>query len=293
MSNLGNIFKESRESQGYSASDISQDLKISKDIVRQLEEGAYYGLPSYVYAYGFVKKYAEFLKLDFDEVKVLFDQECIKEKFNSFSDDVLLPVERKPAGTKLPLNKIAIVLLLFIVGAGLVTYVQYAGKKSDQVVEEQQSVDVSEAPVIVAGDNVTEEAKEVSVALNKETKPEEKKAEVVKKKKEVSVMEVAETMKKEKKVTVAAHKAVIAFSDTCWVHVNIDNVTHLDFIADAGMKKNVAFNDNFIMDIGNASVVSVIHNKKRTTGFGGFRQPVKNLKFFLNDNGTLVFSKIK
>lgn len=307
MSNLGHLFKEKRELQLYSVADVSADLKINKDIIGLLEEGLFYELPSYVYAYGFVRKYADFLKLDPEEIKLLFDVECVKEKFGSFYDDVLPLVEHKPASSNIPGKKIVIAMVVVLLLIAGIVYIQYVSSKSKTVAEDNRKAELLlNNNQKVVEDNSSDVNKDNISSLNidKETEieklPVKEKVDIkakstvsVKKNKDVSVIDVARTMKREEGLKIANNNASILFTDTCWVHVNIDNLTHLDFIADAGMKKNIKFNDYFIMDIGNASVVAIVHNKKTISGLGGFRQPVKHLKFYLNDSETLIYSKIK
>lgn len=311
MSDLGRLFLETRESSGYEIYEISSALKINKEIIGQLEAGLFYELPSYVYAYGFVKKYAEFLKLDFDEIKDLFDKECVKSGFDSSADNMLPPIEHKPADIRIPTFKIFVALILVAAIAGAVWYVKYANSKSEEILNNQSDV-LTETPVDSTPpaviDNVTvDEKASTPVVQPKDTKPkteakpkpkpkvepkaEKKQTEV--KMPDVTPKEVVASLKKEEKKLTYKYNATIEFSDTCWVHINLDDTTHLDFIADPGMKRRINFNDYFVMDMGNAAVVSVVHGRNRISGFGGFRQPAKHLKFSISDNGTIGYVKIK
>jgi hypothetical protein len=85
----------------------------------------------------------------------------------------------------------------------------------------------------------------------------------------------------------------IYFNDICWVHINIDNKKNLDFIAEKDSTTNIKFKDFFIIDIGNAAAVKITHGKEVYNRFGKYRQPVKHLKFTINEDNKLVYTKIK
>lgn len=68
MSELGNLLKSTREEQKKSMQDVVDDTRIRENFIKIIEEGRFKDLPSYLHAYGFVKKYAEFLNLDYENV---------------------------------------------------------------------------------------------------------------------------------------------------------------------------------------------------------------------------------
>jgi hypothetical protein len=65
----------------------------------------------------------------------------------------------------------------------------------------------------------------------------------------------------------------------------------MDFIAEKGLRKSIDFSDYFIMDIGNAAAITISYGDNVFSNLGGYRQPVKNLKFIM-DNGSLTYSKV-
>lgn len=79
MSELGNLLKKVREDQGKTLASVKNDTRIQEAFLIAIEAGDYKSLPSYLHAYGFVKKYAESLGLDYDkDIKGIFDKECPK-----------------------------------------------------------------------------------------------------------------------------------------------------------------------------------------------------------------------
>ena len=56
MSKLGELLKTTREDLGYDYDKVTSDIRLSADIIQQLEEGGFLQLPSYNHAKNFVKK---------------------------------------------------------------------------------------------------------------------------------------------------------------------------------------------------------------------------------------------
>ncbi|MEN6463247.1 MAG: RodZ domain-containing protein [Syntrophomonas sp.] len=65
---FGNKLKEERERQGYSLEAVEEETKIRKAYIKALEDEEFSLLPPRVYATGFLKLYAGFLKLDAEEM---------------------------------------------------------------------------------------------------------------------------------------------------------------------------------------------------------------------------------
>lgn len=66
---IGLIFVSARQELGMSVEDVAQTLHIRKTYIIAIEEGNFSVLPGQIYAWGFIKKYAEFLGLDFYELQ--------------------------------------------------------------------------------------------------------------------------------------------------------------------------------------------------------------------------------
>lgn len=85
MSELGAKLKKAREEQEKTLAAVKNDTRIQETFIIAIEAGNYGALPSYLHAYGFVKKYAEYLGFDYIEIKDIFDKECPKQ--NSISSE--------------------------------------------------------------------------------------------------------------------------------------------------------------------------------------------------------------
>jgi cytoskeleton protein RodZ len=75
MKKTGQLLREARESRGISLQEISVHLKINSRILRALEEGDRSQLPAKTFLRGFVQSYAQFLRLDGNEVLEMFQAE--------------------------------------------------------------------------------------------------------------------------------------------------------------------------------------------------------------------------
>lgn len=65
-SEIGFILKNKRQEQGYSIDDIVKNINVKKSYLEAIEKNDFSELPSKVYLKGYVKLYADFLNLRFD-----------------------------------------------------------------------------------------------------------------------------------------------------------------------------------------------------------------------------------
>jgi len=85
---IGLLLQEARESQRLSLAATSAELKIQKKYLRALEEGETDDLPPGIYILGYLKSYADFLKLDSESLIERFKAE---QEHQSVSRDLYLP----------------------------------------------------------------------------------------------------------------------------------------------------------------------------------------------------------
>ncbi|TYB33963.1 MAG: DUF4115 domain-containing protein [Flexistipes sinusarabici] len=310
MSKLGHFLSEKRKEQGKSLKDVSKATLISKAAVEAIESGDFESLPSYVHCYGFVKKYAEYLGYTYDDVRSLFEAECKKEDFQT-REIQELEEEYSAADGRRKFSVLAAVFLLLIIG-GILAYIFVPSDSAHKEIRltegnttglvtdnraSENSTDLNESKAFPE-DNISSE----KIAAEKEQTPKtdnrssitdnatesgEKATD-----NEITPYEITQELNKEKKAVEKKYDVSLDFSDTCWVHVNIDDEKQLDFIAEGGLTKTISFSDFFIIDIGNAAAITISHNGDIYRNLGGWREPVKNLRFTM-DNGTLKYSKIE
>ncbi len=309
MSDLGHFLSEKRKEQGKSIKDVSKATLISKAAIEAIESGDFDSLPSYVHCYGFVKKYAEYLGYTYDDVKSLFESECKKEDFQ-VQEAQESEVDYSSADSKRKFPVFVAVFILLIIG-GILAYVFVPSGTLDKEVKLIESKGELTTGNTTSGnetelkknkalpeDNISQEktegSKEQALKTDKKSSGLENATESDGKAKdnEITPYEITQELNKEKKAVEKKYDVSLDFSDTCWVHVNIDDKKQLDFIAEGGLTKTISFTDFFIIDIGNAAAISISHNGDIYRNLGGWREPVKNLRFTM-DNGTLKYSKIE
>lgn len=317
MSKLGATLKNKRETLGLDIDKVTEETRISADIIDVLETGEYKSMPSYNHAKNFVKNYASYLKLDLEKVQELFDDECVKEDFNREVKYVAAPVTKEKtsspgSGAKFLIPVIIIIVIAF---AGFKVYTAMQKGKELKAAETPAPAEEVKKEIDVHVDTPVDqqEMKEVIETIKQEAeKPAEPKKEekpAAEKKPEAKKQEVKkpEPVKQDEEIVAQsaflpdvqdlpmteAKTAIVNFSDVCWVHIKIDDKEEMDFIAEKGNQREVIFHDNFVMDIGNAAVVSISYNNRTIAGLGAYKQPVKGLKFTVNENDRLKYTSVK
>lgn len=89
---LGDTLREAREKQGLTYKDIEKGTSIRALYIEYIEKGEYDELPGDVYTKGFIRSYANFLKLDANALVQAFTAERHKGAAPA--------AEQKPAATK-------------------------------------------------------------------------------------------------------------------------------------------------------------------------------------------------
>lgn len=87
MENLGSFLREKRKSKGLSLEQVSEEIRIKLFYLEALEEEKYELLPAPLYKRIFLKAYADFLGLSFEEILNKFSVEGakVREKEETFS----------------------------------------------------------------------------------------------------------------------------------------------------------------------------------------------------------------
>lgn len=106
---LGDILANARKKKHLDIEDVSSTLCIKPIYIEALEKAHYYVFPARAYTVGFLRTYAQFLKLDTEEILQLFYQETSDTKEEPMD---MLVIEKKMA---LPSKKtLAVVIVLFV-----------------------------------------------------------------------------------------------------------------------------------------------------------------------------------
>jgi len=287
MSKISEILKQEREKRGLTLEEISKKTRISLAFLNLIESGEIENLPSYAHAFGFIRNYASYLKLNEKEIENIFKEEFSKDNFGKRNSDFENIQENNITNGKSNFNKILFITLGVIVALSLIIFFSYkkdSAEKtiisSNETIKEQVKVDnksqddnISDNFTPVANDNISQNGKGDEIKITPE-------------------IIAKEVFKKDQDKEKKANKVVsLLFNDICWIHLKTDNITDYDFIAEKDLVKNISFNNSFKIDIGNAAAVTIKYKDQVIQGLGDYRQPLRNLYFYVNDNDTLVLEK--
>jgi len=106
---LGGLLKKARLSQEMNLEEVAKEISIEIKYLESLEADDYYKLPSPTYARGFLKRYAEFLKLDFEEILSQWD-----EKYNHQNRELKKPKNKIKKIFQLNQFKFKIIVILVL-----------------------------------------------------------------------------------------------------------------------------------------------------------------------------------
>lgn len=287
MSELSELLKNTRLEQKKTLQSVSADTKIRGSFLQAIEDGDYGLLPSYLHAYGFVKKYAEYLGLNYEDIKPLFNAECPKPC--ATPDGENNGASPSDTGGGKGSKSLMIVILLLIVCAVLWFGYRYYIPNNDGKIAEP--VAIEQVPVVAPSETLLDEANKVAPLIEPaEPAPIDN----------VTVVEVVtptpmvietlpplEPSKPIPAVVDTVQYVTFSFTDECWMSILTDSGIAEEFTAVKGTIKRVAFKYGFSMDIGNAAAVSMRYGSQNFNSFGRAGVALKGLQYKL-DSGSLV-----
>ncbi len=144
MKLTGQILKEARERAGVSLNEVSFGTKISLKVLQSIEDGDHDRLPPKAFLRGFVRSYAEYLRLDVQSIMNQFQEEMGSTKpldasipnqtpppsGTSFDKDVNQPQRR------FPLAKTAIIVLILVSIQGVLSLQKILSRYQEEKVTE-------------------------------------------------------------------------------------------------------------------------------------------------------------
>lgn len=162
---LGDILAHARKKRHLDIEKVSETLCIKPIYIEALENGHYYIFPARAYTVGFLRSYAQFLKLDTDEILNRYYQETSNTKEEPMD---MLVIEKKMS---LPSKK----TLLIVIGALFVFYIIWyliAKSYSPQTLIEESLSAIEEKTAVI--EEAKEELPQPTVPEKKVTKKTEK-----------------------------------------------------------------------------------------------------------------------
>jgi cytoskeletal protein RodZ len=250
---VGDILKNRREELGYDLREISNTLKIKYDYLKAIEDGDLGKLPQEVYVKGYIREYAEHLRIDPEAA------------INAYVQQISPPLvenkdipEKKPEKRKIPKIGYVLISLLFILITITLSYTIFSQKDKDikppaeQTQKEIPSPDaepIKETPfssVVTPGGTTIPDSKKEPPLASTETKKE-----IVPPKTDVSqqVLEVFAT-------------------DTTWLMVLIDKTDPKEMLLKPGDSAKWHAKNCFSLKIGNAGGIRILFNGKEIKKLG-------------------------
>ena len=128
---LAQQLKDARENRQASLNDASRVLSIRVQVLQDLEDGRYERLGSLLYIRNYVKKYADYLKLDRSEIDVLLAQ--LEDPFKEEKTESLIRAQLNEDKRMVHRSffKWYSVILVALLGAGIAVYFIYGDKVTD------------------------------------------------------------------------------------------------------------------------------------------------------------------
>lgn len=237
---IGDLLRAERERQNLSIKDIERGTSIRSLYIEAIEKGEYKTLPGEVYTKGFIRNYANFLKLDADAAVKQFNEERHPDHPVAESG-AQQPLQAEPAAGKIPTSPVpelhhendfvqrvesshhrqtlimgVVAVLVVLAGA----YFLLGGEDEPQPVKTQPSV--------------TQQASKTSANQQAQQPSEEKKATEV--------------------------KVAVKFTGRCWVSVKADGKTLFEGTVEKGETKEWTADQRLDLTAGNAGAVTLSYN---------------------------------
>jgi cytoskeletal protein RodZ len=133
MASVGEQLRSAREKQGLSIQDVVDRTKLRSDHVRALEDGNYDVFAAPVYARGFVRSYANLVKLNATAILEQLEAELGQSERLQESTHLIKPAPTALDVLMLQLSKVKWGITLLVLGAALVLYVSILGYRAWRV----------------------------------------------------------------------------------------------------------------------------------------------------------------
>jgi len=287
---VGDILRQERERQNFSLKDIEQGTSIRALYIESIENGNYDKLPGNVYTKGFIKNYANFLKLDGDALSRQFMEEIapppvavVTETAGQQQPTQTQSTQTQPPQIQTPNSQTTIKEETNIINEPIpdinnqrVSEPEINVITSRRVREERTSNSSINLIIIavvliaaIAGSlwyYFTQiEGSEISQnppAQTQTTDPSETSAS-------------ASTTNNASQVNNNVLDLQVKFSDRCWIRVLVDGNFAYEGIAEKGQTLSWQATNDIYVSVGNAGAIEFIENGKSLGKAGGFGEVIE------------------
>lgn len=249
---VGELLRKRREESGQDLREISKTLKIKYDYLKAIEDEDFEKLPVEVYVKGYIREYAEFLKLDPEIAINAYTQQILppKDKYRGISEKEI--TRKKKLKVRYLLIPSLLVLLIITI-----SFILFPSSRK-----------TPEMPV-----QTTKPKKEVSTPYI-ETKKKVPMPQVGTKK-EISSPSLETKKENILKSEKFPHVLEVFATETTWLLVNIDNTNAKEMLLKPGASVKLQAKNVFLLKIGNAGGVKLVFDGKEIGKIGEKNQVIK------------------
>jgi cytoskeleton protein RodZ len=181
MKNTGRLLKEKRESANLSLSEVALATKINPKILAAIENAEEAALPAKTFLKGFIRSYAQFLKMDVDVVLRSFQEETggpavetIHEAYKKADSSPGASRRRVSEENSSGMRTAAVVVIVLLIGLIIGVREMIEKYQRERVVENSQALKVSplgQPPIVVVPDKTTQEGSALPILPSPQAVP--------------------------------------------------------------------------------------------------------------------------
>jgi cytoskeleton protein RodZ len=242
---VGEILRKKREESGLDLRAISKTLKISHAYLKAIEDGAFEKLPEEVYIKGYIREYAELLKVDPETAINAYIQQVSPPK----TENKEVPEKETAQGKKLNVRYFLfpLILAVLVITSIYILFPYSSDKKGISQTPEETEKETLNNPV------ETEEENPAPAA--------EAKNELVTSTAESGIDNVSKTEK-------SPHVLEVFAKDTTWLFLTIDKSNGKEMMLKPGESEKWEAENGFSLKIGNAGGIKLIFDGKEIGKLG-------------------------
>jgi cytoskeleton protein RodZ len=259
-----------RESKSLTLRDIEKITRISHTVLEAIEAEEFETLPEPVYTTAFIKKYAEILGVDGDDILNRYNA-YVKERQIPEREDELLQEESWIKSNRYLLMWGVFVIIIVSFFVFYFFHQDYTEKKVDavkkHVVEEfHEGPPSKESEPVKMEENIGQPVQDSGISSSVIVNEEDGEEDVIEGVPEESVQETSEN---ERVITdVKGHSLTIKASELTWLKISQDDTRSLEYILRPGENLKKKAKENFRIVVGNAGGVDIIFDGKSLGSLG-------------------------
>jgi cytoskeletal protein RodZ len=246
---VGALLKKTREESGKNLKEISEVLKIRVDYLRAIEEGDFQQLPEEVYIKGYIREYAEFLKIDPETALSAYVQQTSPPQDDKGETLAKFTIEQK----KSKFTYILVPLALVVFGLILFFALHSPKKEHERAQAPVKPEQVIPSQIVEQPDKIPE----MPVKINE------------------PVPDTATPIKNDAIVEKTPHTLKIVATDIVWLLLTVDDAAPKEMTLKLGETVTFQAQEGFSLKLGNAGGVKVFFDGKDIGKLGRKGQVVK------------------